>query len=291
MQQIIDELIDDFVDEPEIEFLDDFAVALPMHVISEQLGVAPEDRDRFKRWSDVAMESMDPTASPEHQVEMAGELIDMQQYMAREIERVRETPDDALLSRLANLETDGRQLEVRELQSLILQILVAGNETTTTTLANGMKTLIERPELVDEIQRDPTLATVFVEEILRVAAPLQALFRRARTDVEINGVTIPAGSMVEVRFGAGNQDPHQFENPGQVDLSRANSTSHLSFGSGIHMCVGNQLARAELRLAFTTLTQRLTNFSFSRGEDSVRWMENYTAYGPDRLWMSFDTRA
>ena len=101
---------------------------------------------------------MDPNATPEHQVEMARELIEMQRYMAREIERVRDTPDDKLLSRLVNLETDGRHLEVGELQSLILQILVAGNETTTTTLANGMKTLIERPELVDQLYREPARA-------------------------------------------------------------------------------------------------------------------------------------
>jgi len=286
IQQIIDELIDAFAGLPEIDFLDAFAVPLPMYVIAEQLGVAREDRAQFKRWSDVAMESMDPNLSPERQLELARELIEMQQYMAREIERVRKAPDDKLLSRLANLDTDGRQLDMRELQSLILQILVAGNETTTTTLALGMKTLIERPELADAIRRDPDRARSFLEETLRVTAPLQTLFRRALVDVEIGGVTIPAGSMVEVRFGAANRDPRQFGCPADVDLDRPNSASHLSFGAGIHMCVGNQLARGELRLAFQTLTRRLTDFRLTRGEDSVHWMDNYTAYGPDRMWMT-----
>ena len=291
IQQIIDELIDGLAGLPEIDFLDAFAVPLPMYVIAEQLGVARDDRAKFKRWSDVALESVNPMLTPERQVALAGELIEMQRYMAREIERVRATPDDKLLSLLANLETDGRRLDMRELQSLILQILVAGNETTTTTLALGMKTLIERPEIADEIHRNPQRARPFIEETLRVTAPLQTLFRRARIDVEIGGVTIPAGSLVEVRFGAANRDPQQFACPADVDLDRRNSASHLSFGAGIHLCIGNQLARGELRLAFETLTRRLTGFRMTRGSDSIQWMDDYSAYGPNQLWMAFDVRA
>ncbi|WP_208638669.1 cytochrome P450 [Paraburkholderia rhynchosiae] len=109
---------------------------------------------------------------------------------------------------------------MQELQSLILQILVAGNETTTTTLALGMKTLIERPDLVEEIRSAPERVKPFIEETLRVTAPLQTLFRRALTDIEIHGTTIPAGSLVEVRFGAANRDPRQFSCPAAIDLLR-----------------------------------------------------------------------
>lgn len=290
IQQIIDDLIDGFVGRAEIDFLEAFAVRLPMYVIAEQLGVASEDRLKFKRWSDVALESVNPVLTPEQQISLAHEIIEMQRYMAVQIERVRAVPDDRLLSRLVNLETDGRQLDMRELQSLILQILVAGNETTTTTLALGMKTLIERPELAEEIYRNPERVGTFVEETLRVTAPLQTLFRRAVVDVEIGGVTIPAGAMVEVRFGAANRDPEQFACPAHVDLDRPNSASHLSFGAGIHMCIGNQLARGELRLAFQTLTLRLSGLRLARDGDSIRWIDNYTAYGPNQLWMAFDVR-
>jgi hypothetical protein len=112
----------------------------------------------------------------------------MQQYIARQIERVRSTPDDGLLSRLANLDTEGRRLDIRELQSLTLQILVAGNETMTTTQALGMKTLIERSELADQIHRNPECARPFVEETSGVTAPLQTPFRRALIDVQIRAV-------------------------------------------------------------------------------------------------------
>lgn len=289
ISEIIANLIDDFIDRDEIDFLEAFAVPLPMYVIAEQLGVRREDRVMFKRWSDAAVESTGPV-TPERQLELARIVIEMQQYMAPEIERVRAKPDDMLLSRLANLETDGRRLENRELQSLIFQILVAGNETTTTTLGSGMRLMIEHPELPDAIHADPSLAKMLAEEALRTATPLQCLWRKALEDVQFADVTVPAGSIVEVRFGAANRDPAQFSCPAEIDLQRKNANSHLAFGAGVHLCIGNQLARGELRLAFQALTQRLTNFRFSRGEASCRPLEGYTPYGLRELWMSFDRR-
>lgn len=287
--EIITTLMDDFIDRDEIDFLEAFAVPLPMYVIAEQLGVRREDRVIFKRWSDAAVETTGPV-TPERQLELAQIVIEMQQYMAREIDRVRAEPDDMLLSRLANLETDGRRLDNRELQSLIFQILVAGNETTTTTLASGMRLIIEHPELADAIHADPSLAKMLAEEALRTATPLQCLWRTALEDVQFGGKTIPAGSIIELRFGAANRDPAQFSCPAEVDLQRKNANSHLAFGAGIHLCIGNQLARGELRLAFQALTQRLTNFRFSRGEASCVPLEGYTPYGLRELWMSFDRR-
>lgn len=287
--EIIEELIDDFIDRKEIDFLADFAEPLPMYIIAEQLGVRREDRAMFKRWSNMAIETTGPVTA-ERQLELAHIMIEMQQYMAIEIERVRADPDDMLLSRLANLDTDGRRLDLRELQSLIFQILVAGNETTTTTLASGMRLMIERPELAEAVHSDPSLAKMLGEEALRTATPLQCLWRKALEDVQFGDVTIPAGSIVEVRFGAANRDPAQFICPGEVDLQRKNASSHLAFSAGIHLCIGNQLARGELRLAFQALTQRLSNFRFSRGEASCRPLEGYVPYGLRELWMSFDRR-
>ncbi|WP_340312936.1 cytochrome P450 [Rhizorhabdus argentea] len=287
--EIIGELIDAFIDCDEIDFLEDFAVPLPMYVIAEQLGVRREDRVMFKRWSDAAVETTAPVA-PERQLELARITIEMQQYMSHEIDRVRAKPDDMLLSRLANLETDGRRLDNRELQSLIMQILVAGNETTTTTLGSGMRLMIEQPALAESVHADPSLAKMLSEEALRTASPLQCLWRKALEDVQFGDVTVPAGSIVEVRFGAANRDPAQFSCPADIDLQRKNASGHLAFGAGIHLCIGNQLARGEMRLAFQALTRRLKNFRFSRGDASCVPLEGYTPYGLRALWMSFDRR-
>ena len=290
IEEIINELIDGFLDQAEIDFLDAFAVRLPMFVIAEQLGVPRSDMDRFKLWSDVSVEAVSPILTPERETAIAEITTEMQRYFAREIERVQETPNDTLISHLANTETHGRKLDMRELLSIIHQLLVAGNETTTTTLASGMKLLIEQPSLADEIHAAPQRVRPLIEEMLRTSSPIQLMFRRAVQDVEIGGTIIPAGSLVEVRFGSANRDPAQYSEPDRVDLDRPNAAAHLAFGAGPHMCIGNQLARAELRLAFQALTRRLKNFRTTRGDASYDWLTSYVVHGPSRLWMSFDRR-
>jgi cytochrome P450 len=290
IEEIINELIDNFDPSGEIEFLDAFAIRLPMYVIAEQLGIAKEDMADFKIWSDASVEMISPLISEEREVQIANHIIDMQNYLAKVIEQVRITPNETLISHLANTETDGRLLNMRELLGILHQLLIAGNETTTTTLASGMKLLIDQPELAETLHAQPELAKQFAEEALRTQSPIQILFRKAAEDVDIRGVTIPAGSIVEVRFGAGNRDPNQYACPEKVDLARGNAASHLAFGAGAHLCIGNQLARGELRLAFQALTRRLKNFRAIRGDDSYQWLTSYIAYGPSRIWMAFDRR-
>lgn len=289
VNEIISDLIDEFEGKEEIDFIRNFAVPLPMYVIAEQLGVRRKDRALFKRWSDAAVETTGPV-TPERQLVLAGILIEMQKYMADEIDRVRNNPDEMLLSKLANVEGDGRKLTIREIQSLLLQILVAGNETTTTTLGSGMQIMIERPELAEAVYADPSQAKALAEEVLRTATPLQCLWRKASQDVQFGDFTVPAGAIVELRFGAANRDQNQFSCPAEVELARENSNTHLAFGAGIHLCIGNQLARAELRCSFEALTRHLKNFRYSRGLSSAKQLEGYTPYGLKELWMSFDRR-
>jgi cytochrome P450 len=261
-----------------------------MYFIAEQLGIEKKDMDDFKLWSDVSVESVSPLITPQREIEIANHLIDMQNYLAKVIDRVRAVPEETLLSHLANTETDGQMLDMRGLLGVLHQILIAGNETTTTTLASGMKLLIDQPGLAETLFAEPETVPQFVEELLRTMAPVQTLFRKSVEPVEIGGVTIPEGAIVEVRYGAANRDPEQFSCPAEIDLTREKAKAHLAFGAGIHLCIGNQLARGELRLAFTALTRRLKNFRLSRGDAGVEWMTSYIAYGPTRLWIGFDER-
>lgn len=287
---IVERLIDGFIDKPEADFLADFAVQLPMIVIAGQLGVAAEDMDRFKLWSDVSVEQVGPTITPERELEVVDLLIDMQNYLAAVVERVLVTPEDSIISDLAHAEVDGRRATMQEILSILHQFLVAGNETTTTTLASGMRLLAEQPALLEALHADPGRIGSFVEETLRAQSPIQTLFRKATEDTEIGGVAIPAGAIVEVRYGAANRDPERFGCPAEIDLDRANAAQHLAFGAGIHLCIGNQLARGELRLAFEALTRRLANVRLSRGEAGVAMIPSYIAHGPSMLWIAFDRR-
>lgn len=290
INEIVHGLIDSIIDKPEVEFLTEFAIKLPMTVIAEQLGVDAADMDKFKIWSDAVTQSLDPTLGYNDQIQVANRTVEMQQYLAAAIERIRKTPNDKLLSRLVHAEVEGRSLNMSELQNISRQLIVAGNETTTASLAAGMKLLVDQPELVDQLRSEPELMRNFVEETLRLMSPAQTLFRRVMRDVEIAGVTIPEGALVEVRYGAANRDPAEFDEPARFDLKRNNAKSHIAFGFGPHMCIGNQLARGELRLAFAALIDRLDNFRLARGEDSYVYTPNFVAFGMSTLWIAFDRR-
>lgn len=286
----VTELIDAFIDEPEVEFFERFAMPLPMTVFTDILGTTDRDLPKFKRWTEVSMESSNPSLAPERELEIVPQVIELQRYLALNAERVRAAPDDSLLSTIANAQVDGRELTMQELVSILWLLFLAGGETTANALSGGVKLLIERPELADEIREDPAKMDAFVEETLRIMAPATVMFRRATEPLTIGDVAIPADAIIETRFGAANLDPEMFPDPETVDLGRPNGRAHLTFGAGIHMCIGNQLARGELRAAFGQLVRRAKNFRASRGEASYEYTTTYVAYGLTKLWLGFDKR-
>ncbi len=284
------DLIDGFIDEPEIDFFERFAMPLPMTVFTDILGTTDRDLAKFKRWTEMSLESSNPVLAPERELQIVPHVIELQQFLAANAERVRAQPDDTLLSTIANAQVDGRSLTMQELVSILFLLFLAGGETTANALSGGIKLLIERPELVDVIRDDPAKMDAFIEETLRIMAPATTMFRRATEPLIIGDVSIPENAIIETRFGAANLDPDVFPNPEEVDLERPNGRAHLTFGAGIHMCIGNQLARGELRAAFGQLVNRLKNFRPSRGEASYEYTTTYVAYGLTKLWISFDQR-
>jgi len=290
IREIVEGLIASLPVGAEFDFMAMFAVPLPMVVIAEQLGVRREDMDEFKLWSDTMIRMVDPTLSGEGASAGARVICRMQNYLVAAMEAVRRRPDGTVISQLVHAEIDGRSLTVEEMLGLVQQLLVAGNETTTTALGAGMKALAERPELAEQLWRRPELAAQFAEEVLRVDAPVQCMFRKARREVTIAGVAIPEGAVLELRFGSANRDGAQFADPARIDLARANSRSHLAFGAGPHFCLGSMLARAELKLAFGALTQAFTRFRATRGEASYAWLSSYITYGISQMWMAMDGR-
>lgn len=193
-----------------------------------------------------------------------------------------------MLSDLVHAEVDGSSLEIRELVAIVQQLLVAGNETTTSALAEGMIRLIEDAPLQNRLQAEPERIVDFVEEVLRTASPLQGLFRKAATDFNLGGVDIPSGALLLLRWGAANRDPAQFDNPDEFDLDRSNAKRHMAFGMGPHHCIGNQLARSEMLISFRQLLERRRNFRFARGEASIVCSPSYIAYGARQLFLSSD---
>lgn len=284
--------IDPLADAGTMEFVGDFAIRFPLRVFSDQLGIAHEDAGKLKLWADTAIEEIDPSLSPEREIEIAHVLAGMYEYFQHALAEARAKPDDRLISKLVQMNgPDGQPLALAELLEILRALVVAAGDTTTYALAGGMRLLVEAPELVDIIRNDENKLNAFVEEALRITSPVQTLFRRARQDAIVAGIKIPKGALIEARYGAANLDPAVFECPMKVDLERDNGRSHIAFGAGVHSCLGMLLARTEMQIGFKALVDRLDNFRAARGEDSFILSPSYIANGPIEAYIDFEKRS
>lgn len=287
IEALADELIDQFIAAGSVDLMVEFALKLPMYLISEQLGVSKEDWRRFKLWSDITVEQINPGLAPERELEITDHLIEMQHYLLERAERYRKQPAPTLLSRLANAQIDGRQLDAREFVAIAHQLLVAGNETTTSAIATGVLMLLEAPDLRAQLQVNPDQVTSFVEEVLRLHAPSPHLYRQVLQDCEISGLPVAKDEVLMLSYLAANRDPDKFESPHCLDLERKNGRQHLAFGRGIHFCIGNQLARAELRIAFQRLLARLPHMRLDPERPKPEFAAIYHVHTLEQLHVMF----
>jgi len=288
LETLVDSVIDAFIERGEVEFYGDMALMVPNYVISDQLGLPREEFGRFKRWADAVVQEGDPDNGEERQVEITHIICELHQYLVDKVEQLKKAPEPKILSDLVHAEVDGRRLSMEEIVAIVSQILPAGSDTTVSAMASMMYRMVTTAGLEARLRADRELIPSYIEEVLRLDAPVQGLYRRATRDVEIGGVPIPEGAIVVLKFGAGNRDPEQFPDPDVLDPKRPNARRNLTFGYGAHYCVGNQLARSELRISLNRLLDRMQNFRLTRGEDGVEWMAHFFAYGPTRLEISFD---
>ena len=291
MEQIADELIDEFIGRGECEFVRDFATPLPVYVIADQLGVPRSDLRKIKAWSDAFASRLGGMASGEEEVENARLIVDYQQYMTRVIEDRRANPQDDMISDLVNIDIEeGRKMSLQEAISMIEQLLVAGNETTTSALSGGLLSLIQLSDQLQHLLDDSDMINNAVEEILRLESPSAGLWRVVTRDTEIRGVAIPKDSLLMLRYAAGNRDEEVFSQPEQMDVCRANASDHLAFGQGTHFCPGAMLARKEMQVAFTHLLRRLTNIQLAQGANDLTHWPNIVLRGLKELHITFEPR-
>ncbi|GGJ67257.1 cytochrome P450 [Streptomyces brasiliensis] len=256
--EIITELLDGLADRQRIDVVDDFAYPLPVAVICELLGVPREDEPLFHRWSQISVETNDPTTGTivERNRRRFETLAKLGQYLDGLADAHLQNPGDDLLSALV---TDGEMARPDVLSTSAL-LLIAGHETTVNLITNAMLTLLRHPEVLDRLRGDPGYAVKVVEELLRYEPPIHmpGPRRTALEDIDIAGTTIPKGSVIILVLASGSRDPARFADPDRFDPDRADN-QHLGFGGGIHFCFGAPLARLETRLALTQLVQRLIN--------------------------------
>lgn len=257
---------------PPIDLVKEFALPVPSLVICELLGVPYEDRESFQANSAQLM-VRDQTLE-----EKMAAFIGMNTFLTELVTRKRETPCDDILSDLGRHE----DLTIEELAGAAFLLLLAGHETTANMLALGTFALLEHPEQLAELRADAELLPGAVEELLRYLSVADIFFRYATEDLELGGETIPAGSTVIISLLAANRDPRRFENPDALDLHR-NARGLLSFGHGIHQCLGQQLARIEMRAGFEGLLRRFPTLALAVPAEEVKLKTDMNIYGVHEL--------
>jgi cytochrome P450 len=255
IREIMSALLEQIPDPTSFDLMQAIADPLPVIVIAELLGVPPKDRAQFKVWSDQRARTLEPTITARER-DMAAEASKaFMAYFLGIINERRVHPQNDLISALVMAEEQGDKLTEDEMVVMLRLLLVAGNETTTNLIGNGMLALLQHPEQLQLLRRQPELMPSAIEELLRYDAPVQTDIRTALEDVELGGKFIRKGQGLLLLIGSANRDPDIYHDPDGLDLTRR-ETSHMTFGRGIHHCLGAPLARLEGRVAFEMLLER-----------------------------------
>ena len=263
---VINELIDTWIDQGEVEFMKAFAEPLPMIVIAELLGFPRMDLPKLKVWSAAWVLPFSRGLTLAQELDAVEKRIELQHYIFDAMRHKRQQPGDDILSHLLQVEMEDvktgkrRRLTDTEIIGITDHLLIGGNETTAFAIANGLWLLFRHPQMEAALRTDPAKIKNFVEETLRIESPTQGLFRYVSEDTELAGVHLPKGAMLSIRYGAGNHDPARFPNPKQPDLARRNAGRHLAFGLGERVCPGATLSRLEQNWAWEILLQRIAEF-------------------------------
>jgi cytochrome P450 len=279
IQSICDELLDNLTNNGRMDLMRGYALPLPLMIISELLGIPAEDRNRLHS---LSRSSLSATT-------FLGALLALpdQKLLVRRIRQLiaerRRDPREDLITALAQAEEAGDKLSEKELVATIMLLLIAGYETTVNLIGNGALALLQHPEQRKLFLQDPAVVESAIEELLRYTSPLDIASQRfASVDMKIDSTNIRQGDIVVAMIGSANHDESQFPEPETLDLTRE-PNRHLSFGQGVHFCIGAPLARLEGQIGLTTLFRRFPNLRLAEAPDSLRWRKSLIVRGLEEL--------
>jgi len=272
IRELTDEMLAALEGRDTIDLIEDFALPLPMAVISEMLGVPVAERAKFRRFMLHLLDG--PPPSFWRLITGLRNNLRMIRYLDGLINLRRREPDDGLITALVAAETSGDRLSQDELVGMVFLLLLAGHETTVNLLGNGMLALMDDRKELERLRTNPTLIKTAIEELLRFTNPVQhSVIRFAKDDLEIGGTKIAKGDRVILMLAAANRDEAVFPNSEQLDIGR-DPNRHLGFGLGIHFCLGAPLARMEGAIALNALLQKFPDIALAIPRDKVRWRPN-----------------
>lgn len=284
IQEITDELLDEVQSRGEMEVIREFAYPLPVIVIAELMGVPQEDRDRLKGWSGRIIEFMaTPRPSAEVMLRSQEALLELREYFRGIYDQRRKEPREDLIGNLVEVEEAGNKLTEEELLSTCVTILIGGHETTTNLISSGLYALLQHPDALLRLKRNPSLIETAVEEFLRYEGPFQRNRRVVMEDLDLRGKRIQKGQLVLQFVGAANRDPEEFPDPDRLDIERQ-PNRHVAFGYGVHYCLGAALSRIEAPIAINTILNRMPDLKLAM--DAVTW-NNAVFRGLEALPVAF----
>jgi cytochrome P450 len=283
IQNVTDQLLDQITPAGRADLIEDFALPLPVTVISELLGVPAGDRHGFQEWTNTMLAQRSGAPDP---ARMEQAWDQMRAYLEQLLGAKRARPGDDLLSALTTAHDEEHRLDEDELIAMAFLLLVAGYITTVNLIGSGIAALLAHPGQLKLLRDDPRLLPSAIEEFLRYDGPVSpGIARFATEDIEIDGVTIPRGATVLVGTAVADRDPAQFPGPDRLDVARTDN-AHLAFGHGIHYCLGAPLARLEGQIAIGTVLRRLPNLALAVPFDELQW-QIASLRGPKHLPVTF----
>src|SRR5271156_4578608 len=287
IREIAKELLDKVDAKGSFDVMADLANVLPVTVIAEMLGVPPELNATFKRWSDRIIGDGNNTPGNPPAPEVMRVVDELGDYFTAEIEKRRSNPGPDLVSALVAAHDEGDVMSAADLLSFITLLLVAGNETTTNLIGNGMLALGRNPDQLDALKRNPAMLPRAIEEMLRYDGPVQSTVRFTKEHVQLGGTELPAGAFALMIVAAANRDPAQFNDPEKFDITR-DPNEHVAFGEGIHFCIGAPLARMEARIAFEAMLARFPKLRLKDPAMKPVYKGSYFLRGLESLPMAID---
>jgi len=277
-ERVVDELLAEAGEKVTVDVMSEFALPLPVQIISEMLGMPPHDMGQLRDWSRTVTRGLDPSITPEEDeaATIGGQA--MFDYVAQVVADKRKDPGDDILTALIEAEEAGDRLDTEEIVAQVMILYVAGHETTANLIGNGLTHLFRFPEQLDLLRADPGLDANAVEEVLRFDGPAHFTRRANREPLEVDGVIIPEASLITLALASANRDPRKWGPTADVlDIARPGANEHVAFGGGSHFCLGNALARLEVQVALPRLVRRFPRMQPAYAEPD--WTRRITLRG------------
>ncbi len=284
IQEIVDELLDKVRHKGSMDIVAELASPLSVSVISKLLGIPKEAQQQLHQWTNVLSRILDPLVSLKEYEAMNQATEEIQEYLRTLIAEREKEPQEDFISNLIAAKDQSDRLSQKDLLAICTLLFGAGEETTGNTIGNGMLALLQHPNQMEQLKREPTMIQSAVEEVIRYDSAIQMLTRIATDNLEIGNQTIKAGEKIVLCLGAANRDPAQFPNPDELNINREQN-HHLAFADGIHYCLGAALARVETQIAINTLIQRFPDLKLA--SNNLDWKKCIVIRGLKSLSVSF----